>query len=89
MTGRKVAGWIRIFLLVVILILPQIVFNGLQSEFAGIAFLFGDILLIGLKILIIVLWIWDITRTDDLAYSYNFYQIMNLIQNIENEDKQE
>lgn len=32
---------------------------------------------------------WDITRADDLAYSYNFYQIMNLIQNIENEDKQE
>ncbi|EAI4441141.1 hypothetical protein CK565_02430 [Campylobacter lari] len=89
MTGRKVAGWIRIFLLVAILILPRIVFNGLQSEFAGIAFVFGGAILIGLKILIIILWIWDITRADDLAYSYNFYQIMDLIQNIENEDKQE
>ncbi|WP_139470489.1 hypothetical protein [Campylobacter armoricus] len=89
MTGRKVAGWIRIFLLVAILILPQIVFNGLQSEFAGIAFVFGGAILIGLKILIIILWIWDITRADDLAYSYNFYQIMDLLQNIENEDKQE
>lgn len=88
MTGRKIAGWIRIFLLATMLILPRIMFSGLQSELAGITFVFGGALLIGLKILIVILWIWDIKTADDLAYSYNFYQIMSLIQNIENEDKQ-
>ncbi|EIC5480601.1 hypothetical protein K9090_001480 [Campylobacter upsaliensis] len=90
MTGQKVAGWIRIFILIAMLIVPKIMIQSVDihsdsDSLVGVFMLFGGgALLIGLKILIVILWIWDFAKADDLAYNYNFYQIMGLIRDIEN-----
>lgn len=91
MTGQKFAGWIRIFLLVAMFSAPRIFANILDFfTSAGMLGLLGmSAILLGLKALVVILWIWDIVRSDHLAYDYNFYQIMDLIQDIENGDEDE
>ncbi|EAK3671162.1 TPA: hypothetical protein R6E66_000932 [Campylobacter upsaliensis] len=81
MTGQKVAGWIRIFILIAMLIVPKIMIQSVDihsdsDSLVGVFMLFGGgALLIGLKILIVILWIWDFAKADDLAYNYNFIKL--------------
>lgn len=91
MTGHKIAGWIRLSLPILFasvligsfLIPKKDIDEQLIAMFVKIAILFC------IKVSIIILWIWDFIRIDVLVDDYNFYQIMDLIKDVENGDENE
>lgn len=86
MTGHKVAGRIRLSLPILWVIVFISHFLTPKTDIGFIIFLAKAGILWCLKIAIITLWVWDFIRVDALVEGYNFYQIMDLIQEIEGED---
>lgn len=86
MTGHKVAGRIRLSLPILWVIVFIIPIMSSSENIALIIFLAKAGILWCLKVAIIALWIWDFIRVNALVEGYNFYQIMDLIQEIEGED---
>lgn len=86
MTGHKVAGRIRLSLPILWVIVFISGFLIPKTDIGFIIFLAKIGILWCLKVAIIALWIWDFIRVNALVEGYNFYQIMDLIQEIEGED---